>query len=152
MPTESELAAQNLAAQNKALLRRHFDAINRWDFADMREYFHPDITLELPFVVDPFPKSVSGFDEVMAFMESVPDFAEAENLHDFTINSFAEDPNELLAEYRSDMKLKSGNEYKNSYVVRATIKDGKLFLFREYFDGIRLLEALDGRVVMPGTD
>ena len=147
MTTDTELAAQN-----KALLQRHFDAINRWDFADMRTYFHPDITLELPFVVPPFPTSVSGFDAVMEFMESVPDFAEAENLHDFTISAFAEDPNELVAEYVSDMKLKSGNEYKNTYVVRATVKDGKLFLFHEYFDGIKLLESMGGRTVLPEAD
>jgi uncharacterized protein len=138
-----------LAQQNKALLQRHFDAINSWDFASMREIFHQEIRLELPFVVDPFPKAVIGFDEVMAFMESVPDFAEAENLHDFKISAFDDDPNELVAEYVSDMKLKSGNEYKNTYVVRATVQDGKLILFREYFDGIKLLESMGGRTIMP---
>jgi uncharacterized protein len=140
---------QELAKQNAALLQRHFDAINGWDFESMREIFHPEISLELPFVVDPFPQHVQGFDNVMAFLESVPDFAEEENLYDITINAFAGDPNELIAEYRSDMKLKSGREYKNSYVVRATVKDGKLILFREYFDGIRLLLAIGGSVVPP---
>jgi ketosteroid isomerase-like protein len=138
-----------LARQNVELLQRHLDAINAWDFDAMREILHPDVVLELPFVVDPVPRSVHGFDNVMAFMESVPDFAEAENLHDFTINALASDPNELVAEYVSDMTLKNGREYKNSYVVRATAKDGKLVLFREYFDGIKLLEALGGHTVMP---
>jgi len=140
---------RELALRNKALLQRHFDAINSWDFAAMREIFHPAIKLELPFVVDPFPKSVEGFDNVMAFMESVPEFAEEENLYDFTISSFAEDPNELVAEYVSDMKLKSGREYKNTYVVRVTIKDGKMVRFREYFDGIKLLESMGGHIVPP---
>lgn len=138
-----------LAIRNIELLQRHLNAINTWDFDAMREILHPEVTLELPFVVDPFPRSVSGFDNVMAFMESVPEFAEAENLHDFTINAFASDPNELVAEYVSDMKLKNGREYKNSYVVRATVRDGKLARFREYFDGIRLLRALGGDTVMP---
>ena len=139
----------DLAQHNIALLRRHLDAINSWDFATMREIFHPDISLELPFVIEPFPKVTKGFDEVMAFMESVPDFAEAENLQDFSIHAFADDPNELVAEYRSDMILKSGREYRNTYVVRATIKDGKLIRFREHFDSIPLLLAIGGSVTMP---
>ena len=57
-----------------------------------------------------------------------------------------------MAEYVSDMKLKSGNEYKNTYVVRATVKDGELFLFPEYFDGIKLLESIGGRTVLPEAD
>ena len=138
----------DLARQNVALLRRHLDAINAWDFATMREVLHPDISLELPFVVDPFPKVTRGLDAVMAFMESVPDFAETENLHDFRIHAFADDPNELVAEYQSDMKLTSGREYTNTYVVRATVRDGKLVRFCEYFDAIRLLVAVGGSVTV----
>ena len=115
----------------------------------MREIFHPEISLELPFVMEPFPKETKGFDAVMAFMESVPDFAEAENLHDFSIHAFADDPNELVAEYRSDMKLTNGREYRNTYVVRATVKDGKLIRFREHFDSIPLLVAIGGSVTLP---
>jgi ketosteroid isomerase-like protein len=139
----------NLAQRNVALLQRHLDAINDWDFATMRELLHPDVSLELPFVVEPFPKVTQGFDAVMAFMETVPEFAEAENLHDFSIHALADDPNELIAEYRSDMKLRSGREYSNTYVVRATVRDGKLIRFREHFDAIRLLVAIGGSFTLP---
>ena len=139
----------DLAQQNIALLQRHLDAINAWDFDAMRAILHPDISLELPFVVGDFPKVTQGFDAVMEFMQAVPAFAEAENLHDFSIHAFADDPNELVAEYRSDMKLTSGRPYRNTYVVRATVRDGKLVLFREYFDSIPLLEALGGSVSLP---
>ena len=139
----------DLATQNIALLQRFFDAINAWDFAAMREIFHPDISFELPWVIEPFPKKKSGFDETIAFMESVPEFAEAENLYGFTINVFADDPNELVAEYDSDMKLKSGRDYTNEYIVRATVKDGKLIMFREYMDSTKLLAAMGGGIRLP---
>lgn len=141
--------SEDLATRNIALLRRHLEAINEWDFETMRQLLHPDISLELPFVVDPFPKAVQGFDNVMAFMESVPEFAVAENLHDIEVHAFADDPNELVAEYRSDMQLTTGREYRNTYVVRATMRDGKLVRFREHFDAIALLQALGGEVVGP---
>ena len=107
----------DLAQQNIALLQRHLDAINAWDFDDDAAIFHPEIALELPFVVGDFPKVTHGFDAVMEFMQAVPAFAEAENLHDFSIHAFADDPNELVAEYRSDMTLTNGRPYRNSYVV-----------------------------------
>jgi ketosteroid isomerase-like protein len=142
-------ATDQLALQNIAILRRFFDAINTWDFAEMRRIFHPDISFELPWVIEPFPKKKEGFEATIAFMESVPEFAEAENLYDFTINAFADDPNELVAEYVSDMKLKSGREYTNQYIVRATVKDGKLIMFREYMDAAKLLVAMGGGISMP---
>ena len=141
--------ATELAEQNIALLRRHLDAINAWDFDAMREILHPDVSLELPFVVGDFPKVTQGFEAVMTFLQGVPEFAESENLQDFSIHAFADDPNELVAEYRSDMKLTNGRPYRNTYVVRATAKDGKLIRFREHFDSIALLEALGGSVNLP---
>ncbi len=147
--TTDATTTTDLAQRNVALLRRHLDAINAWDFDAMREILHPDVSLELPFVVGDFPAVTQGLDAVMAFLQGVPDFAESENLHDITIHAFADDPNELVAEYRSDMKLTNGRPYRNTYVVRATVRDGKLILFREHFDPIPLLEALGGSVTLP---
>jgi ketosteroid isomerase-like protein len=107
------------------ILRRYLSAINGWDFAAMRELLHEDISYELPFAPSAFPRVTQGFDAVMAFLESVPDFAEEENLFAIVIHRFADDDRELVAEYRSDMKLASGRPYSNRYVVRATIKDHK---------------------------
>ena len=71
-------------------------------------------------------------------------------MQDFSIHAFADDPNELVAEYRSDMKLKSGREYSNTYVVRATVKDGKLIRFREHFDA--LMKAVAVNELKPVVD
>ncbi|MCU1359266.1 MAG: hypothetical protein JWN99_555 [Ilumatobacteraceae bacterium] len=139
----------SLAEQNVALLQRFFDSLNSWDFEAMRQIFHPDVVVDLPYVFEPFPSEVRGFDAVMAFMEGVPDFAEAENLSDFSLHAFADDPNELVAEFRSDMKLRNGREHKNQYVVRATVCDGKLILYREYMNPIKLLMAVGGKIVPP---
>jgi uncharacterized protein len=131
------------------LLLDYLGAINRWDFDLMRQLFHPDISYEIPFAPAPFPRVTKGFDEVMAFLESVPACADAENLHDITVHAFADDANELVAEYESEMELVSGRPYANRYVVRATIVDGKLARFVEFFDPIPLIEALGGSVSVP---
>jgi ketosteroid isomerase-like protein len=139
----------DVAARNVATLRRYLDAINGWDFAAMRRLLHDEISYELPYAPEPFPRVTQGFDAVMAFLESVPDFAEEENLFNITINAFASEPNELVAEYRSDMKLTNGRLYKNTYVVRATIRDERIVRFVEYFDPVPLIVAIGGRVEVP---
>jgi uncharacterized protein len=134
-----------------AILRRYLEAINGWDFATMRELLHADISYELPYAPDAFPRVTKGFDNVMAFLESVPDFAEEENLSDIVIHEFADDEREVVAEYRSSMKLTSGRPYANTYVVRATIRDGRIVRFVEYFDPVPLIVAIGGTVVLPGS-
>jgi ketosteroid isomerase-like protein len=142
---------KELAEQNIALVHKFIDATNAWDFSALRELFDPEVTIELPWTVDPFPKAVRGIENVMKFMESVPDFALAENLYDFDIHVFADDPNELFMEFKSDMTLKSGREYKNDYLGRVTVKDGKILVFREWPDPLRLLASLGG-TINPPTD
>ena len=65
------------------------------------------------------------------------------------INQFADDENELVAEYRSDMKLTNGRPYANTYIVRATISGGRIVRFVEYFDPVPLIEAIGGSVQLP---
>jgi ketosteroid isomerase-like protein len=145
------LAPAEQAQQSIDVLRRHLAAINAWDFAAIRANLHPDISYELPFAPAPFPRVTQGLEAVMVFSESIPAFAESENLHDITIRAYADDPCELVAEYRSDMKLTNGRPYRNTYVVRATVKDGKLFRFCEYFDPIELVVAMGGTITIPET-
>ena len=136
----------DLSNRNADTLRRYLDAINSWDFEAMRTLLHEDISYELPYAPEPFPRVTQGIEAVMAFLQSVPDFAEDENLSDISINAFATQPNELVAEYRSDMKLTSGRDYKNTYVVRATLRDERIVRFVEYFDPVPLIVAIGGRV------
>ena len=136
---------------NVELLQSYLNAINSWDFAAMRTFLHPEISYEIPWVPEPFPKVTQGLDKVMAFLETVPAFAEAENLHDFQIHAFAGNPDELVAEYVSDMQLTSGREYKNSYVVRASVKDGKIIRFAEHMDTTKLIVAMGGSIIPPAA-
>jgi ketosteroid isomerase-like protein len=136
-------------AENAALLSRYVDAINSWDFATIRLLLHDDISLQLPFAPDGFPRTTQGIEAVMTFLQAVPEFAAEENLYDVTIDTLAGDASELVAHFRSNMKLASGGEYRNRYVLCARIEDGRIIRFAEYFDPIPLVEALGGRIVLP---
>jgi ketosteroid isomerase-like protein len=140
----------DLAKQNRKLVEDYLQAINGWDFDAMRRLLHPDISYELPFAPDPFPKVTKGLDATIGFIQGVVDFIEPENLHDISVEEYASDPNELVAEYKSDTRIKVTNlEYRNDYVVRFTVRDGKIIRFAEYFDPIKLILAMGGTVSVP---
>jgi ketosteroid isomerase-like protein len=132
--------------RNVRLLHSLYNAINTWNFDALRDIFHPDVVIEIPYAFPPYPTEVRGRDQVMAFMEPMPEFVEEENLHDFKTHAFADDPNELVCEHRADMKLRSGRPYQNSYVVRATVKDDKIIRYRVYWNAIPLIIARGGNV------
>jgi uncharacterized protein len=136
-----------LRERNMAIVRRYIDAINRWDFGVKRELLAEDAVFEMPYAPEGFERRIAGRDNILAFVETVPDLVDAENLHDLRLETYHSDPGEIVAEYRSDMVIKpTGAEYRNEYVGRFTVRDGHITRFAEYYDPIRLVVALGGNV------
>jgi ketosteroid isomerase-like protein len=138
---------ESLRERNMAVASRYIDAINRWDFDAMRELLAEDAVFEMPYAPEGFERKFVGREEIVAFIETVPGFIDAENLHDVRLETFHSDPGEVVAEYRSDMVIKpTGAEYRNEYVARFTVRGGQITRFAEYYDPIRLVVALGGSV------
>jgi uncharacterized protein len=139
-----------LAQRNARLVTDYLEAINRWDFDTMKVLLHPDVSYELPYAPEPFPRVTKGLDATIEFIRGIPAFLDTENLHDITVHEFASDPNELLAEYKSDTRITTTDRnYRNNYVLRVTVRDDKIIRFAEYFDPIQLVIALGGTVSIP---
>jgi uncharacterized protein len=136
-----------LRERNMAIVSRYIDAINRWDFDTQRELLAEDAVFEMPYAPDGFERRFTGRDEIIAFVETIPAIIDAENLHDVRLETYHSDPGEVVAEYRSDMVIKpTGAAYRNEYVSRFTVRDGRVTRFAEYYDPIRLVIALGGSV------
>jgi ketosteroid isomerase-like protein len=61
-------------------------------------------------------------------------------------------PGELVAEYTSDTRvLTTDRPYRNTYISRFSIRDGRIVRLAEYFDPIELVVALGGDVTMPSA-
>jgi len=135
-----------------SVVRRFLDALNSWDFDVLGELFAPDLVFELPFAPPGLVTRIEGGATFLEFVRRVPDVFDEERLHDIEIHTFADDPNEVVAEYRSDMNVvATGGKYRNRYVARFTVRDGRLTRFAEYCDPIPLLEALGGSVEFDGS-
>jgi ketosteroid isomerase-like protein len=136
-----------LRERNTAIVSRYIDAINDWDFDTQRELLADDAVFEMPYAPEGFDRKFVGRDNIIAFVQTVPAFIDAENLHDVVIETLHADPGEIVATYKSDMVIKpTGAAYRNDYITRWTVRDGQVTRFAEYYDPIRLVLALGGSV------
>jgi ketosteroid isomerase-like protein len=147
------MSDEQLRQDNMDVVRQYIDAINAWDFDAKRRLLAEDAVFEMPYAPEGFVKKIVGRDEIIAFVETVPSIIDAENLHDLHLETYHSDPGEIAAEYKSDMVIKpTGLEYRNSYVSRFTVRDGRITRFAEHYDPIPLVVALGGRVHSAGIE
>jgi ketosteroid isomerase-like protein len=145
------MADRLLRQSNVALVDRFIAAINAdWDIAAIADLVSDDFQFVIPFAPVWFPVRYDGKAAALEFLDSVREIMEPENLHDLSIDTLAGDPNEVVAAYQSDTRMKAtGLPYRNSYVGRFTIRDGKISRFAEHLDPIRYVIAIGGRVDPP---
>ena len=146
-------AAESLRQGNLALVRRFIDAINdSWNVAVMRDLISEDFLFVIPFAPEWFPVRYEGREKALAFLDSVRELMDPENLHDLRIDTWASDPGEVIALYKSDTRMKAtGLPYRNEYVAHFTVREGRITRFAEYLDPIRFVIAVGGTVEPPAA-
>jgi ketosteroid isomerase-like protein len=138
---------------NVALVRRFIEAINdSWNVDVMRELVSDDFLFMIPFEPDWFQVRDEGKENALEFLNSVKDLMDPENLHDVRIDTCSGDLFDVIAEYKSATRMKATNlPYRNEYIGRFRIRDGKIMTFAEYLDPTRFVIAVGGAVVPPAT-
>jgi uncharacterized protein len=151
MSTES-LEMDELRRANTEIVRRFIAAINdAWNIEAMRELVSEDFLFEIPFAPAWFRVRYAGRAEALAFMDTVRDIMDPENLHDLRVDTLAADPAEVVAQYKSATRMRStGLPYGNDYIGRFTVREGRIRYFAEYLDPCRFVVAIGGRVEPPG--
>ncbi|MEB8340214.1 nuclear transport factor 2 family protein [Streptomyces endophyticus] len=138
-----------LRQANMAIAERYLQAINDWDFDVKRELLAPDVIFEMRWAPPGFPRRIDGVEAVMEFLAPLPEAIVTEGLHDIRLETLHSDAGQVVAFYKSDMKMVRPVEYKNDYITCFTIRDGRIVRFCEYFDPIPLVVAFGGSVVPP---
>ncbi|TXS96447.1 hypothetical protein FV139_02880 [Parahaliea maris] len=138
----------NNSDRNIQLVYEYLEALNCWDFDRLTELTTEDVVFEVPFRPVGFERTTSGRANYIALLiqASTVMIDGSENLYDIEVDTLSSNPDELLASYRSAMKLRSGADYRNEYLARFSVRDGKVCRFVEYTDPILLFTAMGGKV------
>ncbi len=127
-------------------VERYFEIMNELDIDALGDLFADDIVFRLPFAPAPVPQRTEGKAAVLEVYAGFPSLVSPLGFHDIQIDALAEE-GKFVAEYRSDCTmLPTGAPYRNAYIGRFTVRDGKIAEFAEYFDPVVFLEALGTKV------
>ena len=154
-PTFDELirASTPSSARQRALqtMRSYWTAVWGKDADALRALHSDDIVLELPFsesgrVEEGAFRSFRGVDAVMEFWAAAWMMeGEGAGLFDAEV-TVSDDGRVVFIEAFGQITMTNGRDYRNRYVIRATIEDALVTSYREYYNPIVAARAF-GRVI-----
>lgn len=99
---------------------------------DVEAMLHDDCVFETPY--SGAVRRVKGKKAVMDYLSTVM-VSFIKHL-DFTVTAVypCVDPDTVVMEYESHGEMRSGGPYGNQYINVTRLKDGKIILFREYYN------------------
>ena len=134
---------------DKKIIEAYLDAVGSLDVANVAPLFHENGRVLLPYAPLGIPQEVAGRPAIKDYYEALPQMITALNFSDYRVQAL-ETTGEYVAEYTSDASLRAtGASYSNTYITKVTVLDGLIAELTEFFDPIRLVEAMGGAVVPP---
>lgn len=98
----------------------------------------------MPFSPDPAGRKIVGRAAIHAFLKDYPKAIDIKSLPTLKIHA-TEDPNVAIAEWSvSGRVVSNGNPYELSYATVATVRNGLIVKYREYFNPQAFLAAMSG--------
>ncbi|MEM8535774.1 MAG: nuclear transport factor 2 family protein [Chloroflexota bacterium] len=121
------------------IVEQFFTALETMDMDTFFALWADDGRQEMPFAPDGFPRELNGIDAIRRQYGGLPDAYDGMNFPR-TIRSLRE-TGWVFVEYQGEISLKSGGTYNNDYCGSFHVVDGKIVLFREFFNPIILQSA-----------
>jgi hypothetical protein len=126
------------------LLRHSLDAFLAKDIKAWSLLCADDVVAEFPFAPEGSPRRLEGREALYEYLRGYPSVINVCSLPHLRLYS-TDDPNVAIAEWSSSGEvLTNGNAYEMSYATFITVKDGLIVNYREYWDPLTFLEAMDG--------
>ncbi len=145
----SEKAAANpssyIVRQNTAQAVRSFlTALETKDMISFADMLAEDMVQDMPYSPQGFPKKVNGKESIL---ELYANWLQTSGRTDFTSNLVfypMVDPKMVFVEFKGDVEIiPTGRQYKQHYGGLFHVEDGKIKLYREYFDPEPFVYAFD---------
>ena len=124
------------AKPSQAIVSEFVQALGAKDIAKVRAMLAPDATVMLPFGsgegTTAKSRTFEGVEQAMGYFGSADQRLATVGFADVEISLAGDD--RVFVEATGDMTLPDGRAYRNRYVIRFDIADGRITEVREYFD------------------
>lgn len=129
---------------NEQVIRDFLYLLAEKDMDTWIELWTEDAVQEMPFSPAGFPTKVEGREAIRKHYSQLPKAYGRMAFPDLVVHSMLE-PNWVVAEYRGEIEvLVTGRPYNNHYCGLFHLREGRIALFREYYNPIVLSEAFGG--------
>lgn len=125
--------------------RRFLSSLEAMDIDAALDCFTERGVQEMPFAPSGFPTRLDGIDELRRQYGGLPRAYTSMRFHVSATRPLA-DPEWVLLEYRGSIEQRDGSRYDNDYAGLFQVRDGKIILYREYFNPLVLQAAFGDRV------
>lgn len=128
--------------QTEQAVRNFLTSLETKDMDAFAAVWTEDAVQEMPFSPDGFPTRVEGRDNLIQHYAAWPEISGSANFTDELTFYSMEDPTMVFAEWRGTVEIiPTGRLYEQRYGGLFHVVDGKIQLFREYYDPIVFIEA-----------
>ena len=127
-----------MSTANIALAQR---IMSRFAMDNWYELLHDDIVLEFPYAKTlGMPERVAGKAVAVEYLSGVMKHIPGLAFRNVRIEAMA-DPDSVLVQYDGGCTLPSGAVYDQRYITVQKFKDGRMILFREYWNPVAVTAA-----------
>ena len=117
-------------------------AISAGDLAGWLAQCTDDVVVEFPFAPPGRPRRVEGKEAVAEYLAAYPGQIEFDEVKNLDVHQTV-DPDTAVIEMTATGRVKAtGAPYEMSYVVVLKLVDGRMALYRDYWNPLVVLEAL----------
>lgn len=131
--------------QATSVVQQFFAHLEAMDMEPFFALWATDGRQEMPFAPQGFPSLLNGIDAVRRQYSGLPD-AYGRMVFPGLVLRPLNEPGWVFAEYSGQIELLSGGVYNNHYCGLFHIENGKIVLFREYFNPIILQQSFGGHL------
>jgi ketosteroid isomerase-like protein len=124
------------------VVQRFLDALGVLDVERMLADVANDIVVQMPTAPPGLPRQVAGKADFTQMLAGMSLMWTSFSLTRCAVHPLADDPARAVVEYASDSVNSDGSPYRNTYLSIATVKDGKLTNFQEFFDAAPVMQSL----------
>jgi ketosteroid isomerase-like protein len=130
--------------QTKQVVRDFLTSLEEKDMQKFANVWADDAVQDMPYSPEGFPKRVEGKANLIKHYGAWPEISGKANFTKALIMHSMQDPELVYVEYKGEVDvLPTGRVYKQTYGGLFHVENGKIKLFREYYDPAAFAYAFD---------